>query len=510
MGTATRTVLFTDLANYTAAVSRTDREGLRRILTEHQDLVSPIVTRYGGRIVKNLGDSFMCLFPSATDGLRASLDIQDVVQSHGTMSIRVGLTTGDVEEIDGDAFGDSVNLAARILGQTPASEVWFGHGTWACMNAAEIPWDSVGRFRLKGIPGEADIYRVVPQKRCYLPEAIVQAVRTGHLVRVRRGQPVPPLPPEPVLLLDGFPPGSPALSAVVDTLPVLDPTRLWLNTYNISATDRHTWTESGRGLVIGTPDALENALADARKVVTRSSGSDTIVLDMGGGADVELVVAGLALPAVPLSEVVASYFYDLLPDGRWAARSDRAILRVEVSPSGASIQTSVPGVSVSGRRMNIGEQLTLSAPCLIHTPAGDIQWRPTDAPYVGVLLSDTPMRLGVVQDQSAELGREPNHPGLAFPDRRGQDNIRWCPGNRAARARAGGFTLDRALAGRHQASVTITADGARINQIHDRCATYIQRPQSTVLTQVTDQASARMDDLLIAGTTVVALRRPDA
>ena len=37
MTTATRTVLFTDVADYTAQVSRTDREGLRRLLGPEGD-----------------------------------------------------------------------------------------------------------------------------------------------------------------------------------------------------------------------------------------------------------------------------------------------------------------------------------------------------------------------------------------------------------------------------------------------------------------------------------------
>ena len=154
MSTSTQTVVFTDLANYTANVARSDREGLRRILLEHEELVTPVVNRYGGRIVKNLGDSFLILFPSATDAVRAALDIQHLVMNSGGLSIRLAMTTGDVEAIDGDAFGECVNLAARILSKAPAGEIWFGAGTWICMNTAEIPWDPVGRFRLKGIPGD--------------------------------------------------------------------------------------------------------------------------------------------------------------------------------------------------------------------------------------------------------------------------------------------------------------------------------------------------------------------
>ncbi len=118
MPTSTRTVVFTDLANYTAKVAGSDREGLRRILQEHEALIAPIIDRNGGRVVKNLGDSFMCLFPSATDALRAALDVLDVVYNSGSMGIRLSMTTGDVEEIDGDAFGESANMAARINGKT--------------------------------------------------------------------------------------------------------------------------------------------------------------------------------------------------------------------------------------------------------------------------------------------------------------------------------------------------------------------------------------------------------
>ena len=48
--TATRTVLFTDLAGYTEKVSGTDREGLRRIPREHEEMVRPIVERHGGTV----------------------------------------------------------------------------------------------------------------------------------------------------------------------------------------------------------------------------------------------------------------------------------------------------------------------------------------------------------------------------------------------------------------------------------------------------------------------------
>jgi len=512
LGTATRTrtVVFTDLANYTAKVSRSDREGLRRILQEHEDLVRPIVTRYGGRIVKNLGDAFLILFTAATDAVRASLDVQHKVTLDGGMPLRLSLATGDVEEIDGDAFGEAVNLSARINSKAPAGEIWFSQGTWICMNAAEIPWESVGRFNLKGLPGAQEVYRAVPNHKCWLPESIKVAARRGSLVRIERGQSPSSLPPDPVILFEGFNPGSAALDAAVDRLPVLNPANLWLSVYNVSMQDRIQWTEAGRGIVVGTPDAVEQALQDTVRASQRSTGSDTIVLDVGGSADLELVMGGLALPAVPLSDVVASYFYDLLPDGRWVNRSDRAVLRIEVDSSGASVTPMSTGVQVNGKPTSPGHSVRLTDGDRIHTASASHTYRACaqGASYAGLVLADTEMRLGVNAGQTAELGREPSHPGLALPDRRGQDNIRWCSGQRAARARSGGFTLDRALAGRRQAAVELAGDQLKVTPLHPRCPTWILHGDGRMERAEQPQVVA-WDDLVVAGTTVVALRSPE-
>ena len=62
MATRTLTVVFTDLSNYTASVGRSNREAIRDLIADHEQTVIPVVEARGGRIVKNLGDSYMALF----------------------------------------------------------------------------------------------------------------------------------------------------------------------------------------------------------------------------------------------------------------------------------------------------------------------------------------------------------------------------------------------------------------------------------------------------------------
>lgn len=502
--------MFTDLAGFTEEVGRSDREGLRRILTEHEELVSPIVRRHHGRVVKNLGDSYLCLFDAATDALRASLDILDFVTSTAGVRLRIGVATGDVEEIDGDAFGDPVNMASRILGRAPEGEVWFSLATRLCMNGAEIPWEPVARLELKGIAGEVEVFRAVPTHRCWLPDALLGAVRRSRLVRVRRGMHLGTLPPpDPVMLLEGFAPNSPELHTAIEELPVLDPASLWLAAYHISPGDRHAWTETGRGIVIGTPAAIDRAINEASRTGSRTTSSDTILIDLGAAVEYVLVIAGLSLPIVPMAEVVESYTYDLSSDGRWLNRAERPSVRVEVLPDGPRLHITSPGVSVDGRGRLIDEVLDLHDGMRIDTGQAVHVYRQLDGEYFGALFADTTMRLGVGIGQAAELGREPNHPGLMFIDRRGATNIRWCSGNKAARARAGGFTLDRALAGRRQAAVAVVSGGLQVTTLHDRCVTWLLRGEARSLEKVAQTARVEVGDHLVVGTWVVGVRAPE-
>ncbi len=507
MSTHTRTVVFTDLANYTQSVGRADREALRKLIAEHEKTVAPVIERHNGRVVKNLGDSFMALFGSATDAVRAGVDLVEMVSVEGAFSLRVSMATGDVEEIDGDAFGDAVNLAARINSKTPAGQVWFSEATHMCMNQAELAWEPAGRFTLKGIVGETQVFRAVPGNRAWLPEPVTQALRTNRLVRIKRGDPLPALPPDPVILLEDFLPGGDALRDVVDSLPVVDPAALWLCSYNIPPADRERWLRAGHGLCIGQRGAVDRAIQETRRPPTHTTSADTIILDVSGTSVLELVMAGLALPAVPMSEVVAGYSYDMLADGRWVNRSDQAVGRVDTSPDGVRFTALVPGMLVSGQQLLPGESMLLRGGEQIHAPSGTVHFKRVQGrAYMGLLVAETLSRLGIAPGQLAEVGREPNHPGLALPDRRGQDNIRWCVGSRAARARESGFTLDRALAGRRQAAVQLGSAGASVISLHDRCPTYIVEGEN--LEQVIGPRSTAPGDLIVTGTSVIAVREP--
>jgi adenylate cyclase len=82
-------------------------------------LFAGVTEQHGGRVVKTIGDEVMAVFPNASTAGSAARDIQTGVHEMAPvgkvrLGVRIGLHHGPVVERDGDVFGDTVNLAARL------------------------------------------------------------------------------------------------------------------------------------------------------------------------------------------------------------------------------------------------------------------------------------------------------------------------------------------------------------------------------------------------------------
>jgi adenylate cyclase len=82
----------------------------------------------GGRVVKTMGEQIMALFPSAGAAADAAARMQGAVESLAEMGgpqlgARIAFHAGPVIQHDNDIFGDSVNIAARLVEQATKGQV---------------------------------------------------------------------------------------------------------------------------------------------------------------------------------------------------------------------------------------------------------------------------------------------------------------------------------------------------------------------------------------------------
>jgi class 3 adenylate cyclase/pimeloyl-ACP methyl ester carboxylesterase len=123
-----RTILFTDLVGHTAMMRRLGDEKGRGVLREHETITRNVLKQFGGAEVKTMGDGFMASFGSITKGVECAIALQQAFaernESAGEpLAIRVGLNAGEPIEEDGDFFGETVILAARIAAMAQGGEV---------------------------------------------------------------------------------------------------------------------------------------------------------------------------------------------------------------------------------------------------------------------------------------------------------------------------------------------------------------------------------------------------
>jgi adenylate cyclase len=86
------------------------------------------VPTYQGTMIKTIGDEIMCTFPDAGLALQAACRMQLAVEagrpgSNVPLYVHIGFHYGPVICEDGDVYGDTVNVAARVTELTRAREI---------------------------------------------------------------------------------------------------------------------------------------------------------------------------------------------------------------------------------------------------------------------------------------------------------------------------------------------------------------------------------------------------
>jgi adenylate cyclase len=160
-------IMFTDLVGSTAAAQQNESGALRR-QAEQERLLRPLFREHGGREVKSTGDGFLVEFESALRATLCAVEIQRALRERNarepgdSIPVRIGVHLGDVEERDGDIFGDTVNIAARVVSVTEPGGIRLSEPVYGQVrNKVPFTLEPLGPTSLKGVREPLDLYRVV-------------------------------------------------------------------------------------------------------------------------------------------------------------------------------------------------------------------------------------------------------------------------------------------------------------------------------------------------------------
>src|SRR6266481_1742779 len=119
-------IVAADIVGYSRLMGRDESGTLARLRKNRSEHLDPVLTKYGGRLVKLTGDGALVEFASAVDALSAAVEFQQAVADTNRncpdieqIVFRVGLHLGDLIVDGDDLYGDGVNVAARLEAEAP-------------------------------------------------------------------------------------------------------------------------------------------------------------------------------------------------------------------------------------------------------------------------------------------------------------------------------------------------------------------------------------------------------
>jgi adenylate cyclase len=143
-------IAFVDLSGYTHLTEREGDTTALSVSSSLADLAQASAARRAGRVVKLLGDGAMLHFREPAQAVRGALDLVGAIAASELPPAHAGVHAGPLIERDGDYFGRTVNLAARIGGQARPGEVLVSSAV-ATVDAADLHFEPGAEVELKGI-----------------------------------------------------------------------------------------------------------------------------------------------------------------------------------------------------------------------------------------------------------------------------------------------------------------------------------------------------------------------
>ena len=173
----THTFLFADLAGFTALTEVHGDEQAADLAGEFFAAVRELLASHGAEEVKTIGDAMLLRVNDPKEAIALGRQIIDEIGGRpGFPVVRIGMNTGPAAERDGDWFGATVNLAARVSAAAHGDQVLITEATeQACgkLDGIELHRHGVERF-----------------KNVAEPVALFSAVRTGDR---SEGRPIDPV-----------------------------------------------------------------------------------------------------------------------------------------------------------------------------------------------------------------------------------------------------------------------------------------------------------------------------
>ena len=153
-------IMFTDIVGYTTLMGE-DEEKAFELLKKNRRLQKPIIEKYNGRWLKEIGDGVLASFNAVSDAVYCAKAIQKSCESAADLNLRIGIHEGEVVFEGNDVFGDGVNIASRLEPLAPVGGILVSEAVHNnILNKNGIVSTFVREVQLKNVKKSVRVYQV--------------------------------------------------------------------------------------------------------------------------------------------------------------------------------------------------------------------------------------------------------------------------------------------------------------------------------------------------------------
>jgi class 3 adenylate cyclase len=161
-------ILAADVAGYSRLMSQDEAGTLADLKTHRSELIEPAVAKYGGRIVKLMGDGILAEFTSVVAAVECGAEVQREMAQRNRgksdarrMLLRIGIHLGDVITDADDIYGDGVNIAARLEALAEIGGICISGQVYDQVDGKlALSFRALGAQTLKNIAKPVEVYGV--------------------------------------------------------------------------------------------------------------------------------------------------------------------------------------------------------------------------------------------------------------------------------------------------------------------------------------------------------------
>src|SRR6266498_1152613 len=154
-------IMFTDIVGYTALMGDDEQKAFD-LLRKNRTLQKPIIEKFNGTWIKEIGDGILASFHTVTDAVLCASEIQKACVDIEDLKLRIGIHLGEVVFEDNDVFGDGVNIASRLQALAPISGIWISESVYNNIaNKKDIKTKFVRAEILKNVKEPVRVYEVI-------------------------------------------------------------------------------------------------------------------------------------------------------------------------------------------------------------------------------------------------------------------------------------------------------------------------------------------------------------